>query len=360
MSYLETQNATALTCCSSSGAFTMPTEPNIIRDNARLHKNGYSIINGAIMYYGGAKTGKTRLLISAFKGSNYIFLDFDRNYKSTIDEIIKSGANYFNGANARNVMLQLMNGEVSNEIVIIDALGAVVKPLCRAFIKEHSTEQEGYTILDWEAEAIKEAMKGIGINGEDTRTFFNHIVEPMSRNGNSINFIHHTTQNASGEKMEGNKGAWTSVFDFTYQMDRETKTFRLEADRLPIAPQTIGFDNVYERINKILRDKAEVHNFEELGMIHLCPYKYITNNTTSRLIMNGLLEDGLVKRIKVGKTYYIDSKSVINEHGQNRVDDQGLLHPLYKKATEPPVERALQEIDGSKNSKSKSVKNRVE
>lgn len=324
----------ALQCYSYSGAFTKPTEPNIKRKNAYLHKNGYSIINAATMYYGGAKTGKTRLLISAFKGSDYIFLDFDRNYESTINEIEKSGANYYNGDNARDVMLQFMRGEVSNEVVIIDALGAVVKPLCREFITYHTrTNTDGTETRDWEAEAISYAMPGIGINGEDTRTFFNHIVEPMTRNGNSVNFIHHTTQNQV-EKMEGNKGAWLSVFDFTYEMNRETKTFRLEADRLPIAPDSIGFDNVYGRINKILIDNAEIVE-NDGNVLSLTPYKCFHNNKTARLILNDLLKCEKIAKVKIGKKEYLDSELKITELGQCRKNDLGVLVPVYARLEEP-------------------------
>ncbi len=323
----EVADTGALQCMSSAGAYNQPKKPNIIRGDAYLHNNGYAIMNAATMYYGGAKTGKTRLAISSFKGSEYIFLDFDRNYKTTIDEIVKSGAHYYNRTNARDVLLQFMRGEVSNEIVIIDALGAIIKPLCREFIEYHTIKNEdGTKSKDWEAIAVDYAMNGIGINGEDTRTFFNHIIEPMTRNGNSINFIHHTTINAQ-EKMEGNKGAWLSVFDFTYQMDRETKTFKLEADRLPIAPKTIGFDNVYQRINKILIDNAEVVEIDGEQKT-LTPYKKLGDNKTARLILNPLLKSGLVKKVKSGKKEYLATRLVITSEGQCEEVD-GVLTPMY-------------------------------
>lgn len=331
-------DAKALLCNSSSGALDLPDQKNnIIRQDATLHKNGHSIMSAATMYYGGAKTGKTRLVVSAFKGSNYIFLDFDRNYKSTINEIIKAGARYYNGKNAIDILSQVMLGKAENEIIIIDALGSVVKGLCRAFIREHTNINEDKTeTKDWEAVAVELAIPGIGTNHTDTATFFNHIIEPMTRNNNSINFVHHTTQNMSGEKMEGNKGAWLSVFDFTYQMDRETRTFKLEADRLPIAPKTIGFDNVYARINRILKENAESIEIEtenedgsvETTNILLTPFKKFSDNKTTRLILNPLIQDGLVKKFKSGKKEYLETRLVITSEGQcEKVDD--VLTPMY-------------------------------
>ncbi len=305
-----------------------PTAPIVRRKDAYLNRNGYSIMNASVMYYGGAKTGKTRLLISAFSGSEYIFLDFDRNYESTIKEIEKSGAMYFNGASAYDVLFQLMNGTIHDAVVVVDALGSIVKPLCRKFMKQHIHENN----IDEDGTAINEAMGGIGINHADTVTFFNHIIEPMTQNRNSINFIHHTTQNMSGEKMEGNQGSWLSVFDFTYGMDRETKTFKLRADRLPIAPHTVGEDNVYQRINKILQDNKETIDIDGV-QTYLTPYKKLNDNKTVRLILNQLIKDKFIRKIKISRKEYLDSELIITNQGQCKTEADGSLAPKYKVKT---------------------------
>lgn len=303
----------------------MPTAPNAIRHDAYMHSNGHSIMNASVMYYGGAKTGKTRLIIKAFSGADYIFLDLDRNYESTINEITKSGARYFNGSNAIEILYQLMDGKGKNEVVIIDALGSIVKLLCRKFIKQHTGKDDK---LDEVGIAISEAEKGIGVNHADTVTFFNHIIEPMTRNSNSINFIHHTTQNKMGEKMEGNQGAWLSVFDFTYEMNRETKTFVLKAGRLPIAPNSIGVDNIYDRINKTLIDNQESTEVSGKQKM-LTPYKKFSDNHAMRMTLNPLVKNGTVKKVKVGRKEYLESELVITAKGQCEENEFNNFIPLY-------------------------------
>ena len=312
-------------------AYLIPKELNEIRKDAVMHENGQTIMNAATLYYGGAKTGKTRLITRAFNGSNYIFLDFDRNYESTIKQMQANGATYYNGKNAKNVLVQLMNGKISNEIIIIDALGAVISSLCRAYIDANTvTNESGNQWLTEEGQVLKEAYesKSIGNIAEPTRIFFNSIIEPMTRNGNSVNFIHHTTQNAHGEKMEGNKGVWLSLFDFTYEMNRETKNYHLIADRLPIAPATIGEDNVFDRINAIIESSKEAGEVDG-AYVYYAPYKAITDNKTARKVVDEMVRNGVVKKVKVSRKEYLDVELRITVDGQC-IRNEDLWTPLYK------------------------------
>jgi len=205
----------------------IPTSKNKYRVDAFMASNNIAIMNAACMYYGGAKKGKTRTLTAAFAGSEYVFLDFDRNYESTAKNIEDRDGIYFNGSNAWDVLHQLADGEISGGIFIIDALGSVSKKLA----------------IRWNTRLEPIDVSHIGVTHEATVDFFNRVIEPMTANNNSVNFIHHTTQSGSGknagEKMEGNKGAWLSAFDFTYSMT-EPGVFNLDAGRLPIAPKTIS------------------------------------------------------------------------------------------------------------------------
>lgn len=299
----------------------LPSEGYIPRDDAYLHANGVTVMNASTMFYGGAKTGKTRTIIKAFKGCDYFFLDFDRNYESTIQDIIDSGARYFNGSAAYDILYQLMDGNISNVTVVVDALGSVIKPLCLKFISKHASDGRA----DEEARMLQESIKGIGKDHADSVTFFNLIIEPMTRNGNSINFIHHTTQNMQGEKMEGNKGAWLSVFDFTYSMDRASKTFKLEAGRLPVALNSIGTDNIYDRINKTIEEKAETIEIDGRQKL-LTKYSHLSANKNFRTILNPLVIQGKVNKIKNGRTEYLDANLKINAQGQyNRFSVRTLM-----------------------------------
>ncbi len=290
---------------------TLPTEAVELREDAYLHSNGTAIMNACSMFYGGAKTGKTRLLTKAFNGSGYIFLDFDRNYTSTVNGIIESGALYFNGKAALDILYQIMDKKLKNTVVVVDALGSVIKRMCNRFITNHTNSDD----LDEDAILLKDSIRGIGINHSDSVTFFNLVIEPMTKNGNSINFIHHTTQNMGGEKMEGNKGAWLSVFDFTYSMNREKRVFELEAGRLPIALETIGEDNIYDRLNKMISDKAETITVDENQKL-LTKFKYISDNKSLRTLVNPMILDERIEKIKVGRIEYLDSTLLINTSGQ--------------------------------------------
>jgi len=275
------------------------------RPDAYLHLNGNTVMNAASMYFGGAKTGKTTVLSSALEGSTYIFLDFDRNYSSVIEMIIKKGGSYFNGMHAYNILYQLMEGKISNVVVIIDALNSVIQPLCNKFIKLHQMDEN--PDKQKEVEMLEVARDQIGINQQATVTFFNLIIEPMTRN-NSINFIHHTTQNHNGEKMEGNQGAWLSVFDFTYQMDRDSGKFKLKAGRLKVAPDIIGADNNFTRIEKIYQKHSEKIEFD--GQAHnLVKKRYITDKCKNcRDALKVLEEQGKIQFITIGKSQYINLK----------------------------------------------------
>ena len=98
----------------------LPTVLPEPREDAFLYSNGTTIMNASTMFYGGAKTGKTRTIIKAFKGCDYFFLDFDRNYSSTIQDITNSGAKYYQGNQAFGILSQLMSGEIKNVIGLIE------------------------------------------------------------------------------------------------------------------------------------------------------------------------------------------------------------------------------------------------
>jgi hypothetical protein len=283
---------------------SIPEVAILYRADAKINPhNDVSIQNAATMWYGRAKSGKTRALIEAFTGEKFIFLDFDRNYESTIKEIQKSGAIYLNGDAAFDVLTQLASGRGFHYVVIIDALGSIVKRLARWFIR---TSRHADAV-----EQIKESIQLIGISHEATLTFFNLLIEPMTRNFNSINIIHHTTENHNGSKMEGNKGAWMSVFDFTYYLDPNKKAFFLEAGRLPIAPKTIGMTHSPRKhLVKLINSYTESRQSRENGKyMDVAPWNKILKSSQSiRPIMNQLLSEGKIITTKTinSRAIYID------------------------------------------------------
>ncbi len=96
------------------------------RGSAYLHQDNSNIVmNSSAMWYGSAKGGKTRILTKAFTGSNYIFLDFDANYDDVADLITKAGGVYLNGREAWRVLYQLMDKDIKDAVIIIDALNDV-------------------------------------------------------------------------------------------------------------------------------------------------------------------------------------------------------------------------------------------
>jgi len=292
---------------------SIPDCPIEYRTNAELNTfNGVSIHNAAIMWYGRAKSGKTRALIEVFAGENFIFLDFDRNYESTIKGIQKSGAIYLNGDAAFEVLTQLSSGRGFQYVVIIDALGSIIKRLARWFIQ---------TSDDYDAVArMKESLLLIGVSHEATLTFFNLVVEPMTKNSNSINIIHHTTENNNGSKMEGNKGAWLSVFDFTYRLDSDKKAFFLEAGRLPIAPKTVGLSKTpRKQLVELIKNYTESCQDQISGQfMDVAPWnKILKSSLYVRPIMNQLLKEGKIITIKVlnSRAVYIDVAQTLSNLG---------------------------------------------
>lgn len=285
-----------------------------IRENAELNlANGTSLHNAAVMWYGRAKSGKTRTLIQAFSGENFLFLDFDRNYRSTIESIQNSGATYLNGNTAFEVLTQLASGRGSDQIVIVDALGSVVSRLVSWFIDINTTEGD----MNAAAKQITELKKSIGISHEATVAFFNLIIEPMTRNGNSINFIHHTTENSQGSKMEGNKGSWLSVFDFTYTLNVDRKVFELEAGRLPIAPNVIGSNNPRQMLIQAIKDSIEsLRVLPQLQLMEVALWNKIYKSKQSiRPLMNQLKENGTIvfATVEASKAVFIDVQSTLEK-----------------------------------------------
>lgn len=288
---------------------SIPDCPIEYRADAELNPfNGVSIHNAATMWYGRAKSGKTRALIEAFTGEKFIFLDFDRNYISTIREIEKSGAIYLNGDAAFNVLTQLAIGRGFHYVVIIDALGSIITRLARWFI-ENSNDVDS-------VKRMKESIQLIGVSHEATITFFNLLIEPMTRNYNSINIIHHTTENHNGSKMEGNKGAWMSVFDFTYRLDPEKKAFFLEAGRLPIAPNTVGLSqSPRKHLIELIKKHAEMRqDFSTGEAMEVAEWNTIYKASQDvRPLMRQWLQEGKIIMTKVisSRAKYIDIQKTL-------------------------------------------------
>ena len=113
-----------------------------------------------------------------------------------------------------------------------------------------------------------------------------------------------------GSKMEGNKGAWLSVFDFTYRLELNNNlpAFILEGGRLLVAPKeitqvkdaddaltlfnskfTVGASDTLSKVNKALQHhkwaQAYVEEFfsivEEIGSsgrkAKMCTYTGVSN-----------------------------------------------------------------------------------
>ncbi len=269
-----------------------PKFVSIIRKNAFLASNGVSIMNASVMWYGGAKKGKTRTIISAFSGVDYMFLDFDRNYESTINEIKKTGASYYNGSAAEDVLVQLMNGTITDAVVVIDSHVHAISILAKHYLA---------SVVGKKDEEFKRLKPYIGVSHEATSMFFNKLIYPMLVS-NSINFIHHTTQNMMGEKMEGNQGSWLSVFDFTYKLDSDK--FILQAGRLPCAPVTVGKENLYDRLKNCITDNSE--DIEVSGKsMNVTAKATVTNNKALRLVLDELISKGEVIEVKEGSKKYI-------------------------------------------------------
>jgi hypothetical protein len=115
--------------------------------------------------------------------------------------------------------------------------------------------------------------------------------------------------------MEGNKGAWLSVFDFTYHLDTNKKVFLLEADRLPIAPKVIGDNSPRQMLileikehTEILKEKISGEEMEVAGWNEI--YK---SKLSIRPLMNLLKSDGSIVMVKVeaSRAEYIDVKRTL-------------------------------------------------
>lgn len=212
-----------------------------LRGSASKHLNNANVLmNSANLFYGGPKTGKTTIIAKAFKGTDYIFLDFDNNYDEMQQLIIVNGGKYFNSIDAKALLKQLLLGDITDTVVIIDAMNDVKMMMIdyRLAHLDNTKDSDLITTL----ERVKKA--GIGQFQEPTSLWFTHTIQVMMNNSNSINFIHHTTQNALGEKLEGNKAAYASKFDHVYGIvrDNDKSYFALETARSSIAEETIGME----------------------------------------------------------------------------------------------------------------------
>jgi len=219
------------------------------RGYASLHKTNKNVVmNSSAMWYGPAKSGKTRMLINAFKGSNFIFLDMDYNYADVVSLVEQAGGIYINGEQAFDVACQLMDKDITDTVVIIDALNDVKTRLLRHYISNLNESIDKEEISSCEA-----AMSRIGISQEATTIWFERTIKKMINNSNSINFIHHTTENNGGSKVEGNAGAWAAKFDITYKIEKADNEsyFHLTHQRSNIAPERV-------ELSKTLKDQIEV------------------------------------------------------------------------------------------------------
>ncbi len=220
------------------------------RGNPELHKSNDNVVmNSSAMWYGPAKSGKTRLLTSNFNGTDYVFLDFDNNYESVASVIRDNGGKYVTGSNAYDALNQLLDGDITDTVVIIDALSDVrgymlnyvIDKLDEEYLK-HKEGSKEFLELEARVEELQNCKQGIGINQTDTTTWFTNTVLIMLNNSNSINFIHHTTENNGKSKMEGNQGAWTAKFDITYKIEKsgDESYFVRTHQRDCIAKEVVG------------------------------------------------------------------------------------------------------------------------
>jgi hypothetical protein len=224
---------------------------NLKRGNASKHtKNANVLMNSSTLWYGGPKTGKTTILAKTFNNTDYVMLDFDNNYDGMQDLIISNGGRYFNSTAAVELLHQLLDGRITNTVVIIDALNDVKMMMLDYQIKvlNYKLTQDEYKDDYHDMSELKENLQrskgaGIGQFQEPTSVWFTNTIGKMTNNSNSINFIHHTTQNANGEKMEGNQSAYASKFDHVYAIVRQEDKksyFELQTGRSNIAEHTIG------------------------------------------------------------------------------------------------------------------------
>jgi hypothetical protein len=248
------------------------------------------------MWYGPAKSGKTRTIIRALQGTDYLFLDFDRNYEDVAQDIEDLGGHYYNGTNAIDVLFQIAEGKAENRVIVIDALNSVVGML----VKHYNKSPEGleYPILN---------PNNIGRLQEDTVDFFNKVIYKMENNSNSINFIHHMTENMLGSKMEGNAGAWKSVFDITYEM--EDGKFVLKTSRTKIPPSTVGADTAIQRLEAIIAENEAIIHPEGYAEEFLaCHKRHIMNIKALRPLLEQLLEEGFLEEVRYGNKLYVKVK----------------------------------------------------
>ena len=230
-----------------------PCVGNLNRGSATKHPNNDNVImNSANLFYGGPKTGKTRLIVTAFKNTDYVFLDFDNNYDDVAQLIIDNGGKYYNGKNAVMLLEQLLTGKITDTVVIIDAMNDVkmlmldiqIERLTSVILKSKDADKVNeYVALQKTLERVKKA--GIGQFQEPTSIWYTHTIGKMLNHSNSINFVHHTTQNAQGDKMEGNQSAYASKFDTVYAIARQDinkSYFDLQTQRSNIAELTIGLE----------------------------------------------------------------------------------------------------------------------
>ena len=280
------------------------------RQQPKLHpKNDKVLMSSTYMLYGGAKTGKTRTVIEAYKDTDFIYLDFDRNYEDIAQKVSENGGHFFAGLDARNFLEHVIAGHIKDTVIIIDALGSTIGLLCQIFY-------ELYSDTDYERE-LRSAEPLIGTRHSQTAVFFNYVLaKPLDLN-NHIAFIHHTTMNQGGEKMEGNMGAWLSLFDAVYHLE-SYGTFVLESSRTKLAPKTLDDVLIIDRLNHALRSvqsKAMNGNkLKEDDKGRLC-FSARGMNAYSHLqaFYKFAVEQGAIEIVKIGRAKYIPCDTVASE-----------------------------------------------
>jgi len=248
--------------------FSQCDSKQINRVDPKPHKDNKNVIMSSVaMYYGGPKQGKTRTLTTVFKGSDYIFLDFDSNYDSMRKKIETSGGQYFNGDNAFRLVDQLLMGTITNQVVILDAMNDIKMYMMRKVIEMEKDE-------DVARELTRVLKSGkIGNMQEETSTWYKATFGKMVNNSNSINVIHHTTASMGGEKMEGNQAAYMSKFDITYMIKKDESSgdsyFELVEQRDLVAPQTLnmnkGIDEAVKEAVRLFKSVQNEDNVVELS-----------------------------------------------------------------------------------------------
>ncbi len=283
---------------------------NTTRGNPYHHiLNDNVVMNSANLFYGKSKSGKTRTLIQSFAGAEFIYLDFDRNYADIVELVEKNGGHYYNGKNAVAVLRELLRGNIEKTVVIIDSLQDVKKLMLKL----------RYGIVLEEDSALAENIVGlmmngaVGIDADDTAAWFTHTISRMVNDSNSINFIHHTTDNNQGSKLAGNSSAYKSKFDTTYVIINESEStyYKLEAGRSNIPKNIVGSQRNYTDAMDWIKEKFTSRGATKMNGIDL--KEKVTKRSPEWVKEFNLqkLRDDVFNREIVGQSFVYTLKDVV-------------------------------------------------